>query len=88
MWICFCQYLVLKQDVHDFACCLRNAGAGSEDSCYACLVEEVVVLGWNHTSGNDENVLTTQFLQLFDKLRNQSLVTGASPFQKSVYPCN
>ena len=69
--------LLIQQDVHDFASGLGHGGTGTEDGSDTSLVEEVVVLGGDDTTGNDHDVLTTKFLQLLDELRNEGLVTGS-----------
>ena len=68
--------LFVKQDLHHLDSSLGNRCTRTEDGCYACLVEEVVVLGRNHTTGDDHNVLATQFLQFLDQLRDERLVAS------------
>ena len=53
-----------------------DACSGAEDSSYTCLIQEVVVLGRDYTSGGYDDVLAAELLELFDYLRNQSLVAG------------
>ena len=56
-----------------------GAGDGSsrpEDGSYTCFIKEIIVLGGNHSAGNDDNVRASQFFQLLDYLRDQSLVPG------------
>lgn len=55
----------------------RNSCAGTEDSRYACLVEEVVVLSGDNTAGSDKDIFTTKFLKLLNNLRDESLMTGS-----------
>ena len=52
-----------------------NTCTGAEDCCNTCLVKEVVVLSGDYTTGGYDDILTTKLLELFDNLRNQSLVT-------------
>ena len=69
--------LLAQEDVHDFAGGLGHGGTGTEDGSDASLVEEVVVLGGDDTTGDDHDVLATEFLQFFDELRDEGLVTGS-----------
>ena len=53
-----------------------DAGTGAEDGGYASLIEEVVILGRNHTAGGHHDIVASQLLEFFDYLGNQRLVTG------------
>ncbi len=55
-------------------CRYRNTGTGAEDCGNTGFVKEVVILGGYHTAGSDHDVFTAELLELFDNLRNQSLV--------------
>lgn len=55
---------------------LGNTGTGAEDGSHAGFVEEVVVLGGDHTTGSNEDILTAELLELFDNLGNEGLMTG------------
>ena len=68
--------LFLQQQFHNLASGFSHAGAGAEDGCGACLVEEVIVLGGNNTAYNYHDILTAKFLEFLDYLRYKSLVTG------------
>ena len=73
------EYLFLffvQNDFHHLVGCFGNRRTGTEDSCYACLLKEVVVLCGNHTAGNDHDVLAAQFLQFVYHLRDECLVAG------------
>ena len=67
--------LLCHQEVHDGASGLRHVGARTEDSCYACLIEEVVVLRRDNTTGNHHDILATEFLQFLNHLRHEGLVS-------------
>lgn len=54
-----------------------DAGTGAEDGGYASLIEEVVILGGNNTTGDNDYILTAEFFQFFDYLGHQSFVTGS-----------
>ena len=69
--------LLAQQNVHDFAGGFGHGGTGTEDGGNASLVEEVVVLGGDDTTGNDHDVLATELLQFLDELRDEGLVTGS-----------
>ena len=69
--------LFIEQNLHHLDSGLCNAGTWAEDGSYTSLVEEVVVLSGNDTTGNDHDVLTTQFLQLLNELRDERLVTSS-----------
>ena len=62
-------YLLIQQDLHHLNGRVGHRGAGAEDAGHAGLVEEVVVLGRNDTTGSDHDVLASKFLQFFDELR-------------------
>ena len=67
--------LLCHQEVHDGACRLRYIRARTEYGGYACLVEEVVVLRGDDTTGNHHDVLATEFLQFINHLRHEGLVS-------------
>ncbi len=68
---------VFQQDVHDFACSLGHAGTGAEYGGNTCLIEELVVLCGDNTTGDNHDVLAAQLLQLFDELGDEGLVAGS-----------
>ena len=66
--------LLCHQEFHDGASGLCYVGARTEDSGYACLIEEVVVLRGDDATGNHHDVLATEFLQFLNHLRHEGLV--------------
>ena len=68
-------YLLAKQEFHHLASSLGHGSTGTEDSGYASLVKEVIVLCGDDTAGNDHDVFAAEFLQLFNQLRDEGLVT-------------
>ena len=71
-----CRGLVLEEKLHDLACSLADAGARAEDGSHTGLIEEVIVLGGDDTTGDNHDIFTAEFLEFFDNLRNKGLVTG------------
>src|SRR5574344_2344977 len=67
--------LFIQKDFHHGYSCLGYGCTRTEDSCYACLVKEVVILCRDDTTGDDHNVLAAQLLQFGDKLWYQGLMT-------------
>ena len=53
-----------------------SQAALAEDGSDASLVEEVVILGRNHTAGNYHNVLTPKLFQFFNQLRDEGLMAS------------
>ncbi len=53
----------------------RNSCAGTEDSCYASLVEEIVVLSGDNAARSDKDIFATKFLEFLNNLRDESLMT-------------
>ncbi len=47
-----------------------------EDGLGTGVVQIIVILGWNHTTSEDDDVVTALVLQRLDQLRQQGLVTG------------
>ena len=70
-----CAALLCHEELHDGACRLRYIRAWTKDGGYACLVEEVVVLCGDDTTGNHHDVLATEFLQFINHLRHEGLVS-------------
>ena len=68
--------LFVQQNFQNLASCLGNRSTGAKDSGYTSLVQEVIVLCGDYTTGNHDNILTAQLLQFGNDLWNQSLVTG------------
>ena len=52
-----------------------NRGAGTKDSRYTCLIQEVIILRGDDTTGGDHDIRTAEFLELLDDLRDEGLVT-------------
>ena len=67
--------LFLHQQLHYHLGGMGNRGAGAEDSGYTCLVEEVIVLCRNDTTGGNHDIRATELLELLDNLRDEGLVT-------------
>ena len=70
-----CAALLCHEEFHDGASRLRYIGARTEDGGYACLIEEVVVLRADDTTGNHHDVLATEFLEFLNPLRHEGLVS-------------
>ena len=70
--------LFLEQEVHHLNSSLGNGSTRTEDGSYASLVEEVVVLSGNHTTGNDHDIIAAQLVEFLDELRDERLVTPIS----------
>ena len=68
--------LLSEKEFHYLDSGLGDAGAGAEDGGGACLVEEIVGLGGDYTAYNYHDILTAQFLEFLDYLRNQGLMAG------------
>ena len=66
---------VLKQQFHDLACRFCDRCARSEDCHYACLIEEVVILRGDDSSGEYEDIVASHLLQLGDDLRDEGFVS-------------
>ena len=77
--------LFTKENVHHFNSSFSYRCTRSEDGGHASLIEEVVVLGGNHTSGNHHDVFTSQTLQFRDELRDERLVTCGKAFRRSLW---
>ena len=69
------ELLLSQEQFHDLASGLGYAGAGAEDGGCTCLVEEVIVLCGDNAAHDYQDILTAQFLEFLNHLRNQSLVT-------------
>ena len=69
--------LFLHEQFHHSGCSVSYAGTRTKDSCYTCLVQEIIVLCRDNTTRSNHDVLTTQFLEFCNNLRNQSLVTSS-----------
>ena len=67
--------LFSHQEFHDGASRFGNRRTGAEDGCNTCLVEEIVVLSRDNTTGDNHNVGTTEFLQFLNHLRHKGLVS-------------
>ena len=63
-----------KQFQH-LGCTLCYDGAGSEDCSCSCFVQEIVVLRRYNSSNHNHYVFSAEFLQFFNYLRNQGLVS-------------
>ena len=63
------------ENLHNLTASLGNGGARTEDGGNTCFVEEVVVLCWDDTTSDDEDVFTAELLQLFNHLWHEGLVT-------------
>ena len=55
--------------VHNQDCSLGNRSILVEDGYYASLVQEVIVLCRDDTTGKDEDVFTAELLEFFHQLR-------------------
>ena len=64
-----------NQQLEHFDGRFADGSAGTEDGHCTGIVEELVVLGGNHTTHGDHDVGTTEFFKLFDDLRHKGLVT-------------
>ena len=51
--------LFVEKNFENLASSLGYRSTGTEDGCHTGLVEEVVVLGRNYTTGNDYNVFNS-----------------------------
>ena len=69
--------LFFQHDFHNLTSSLGNRSTRAEDGYYASLVQEVIVLCRDYTTGKYEDVFTTKLLEFFHQLRNQGLVTGS-----------
>ena len=62
------------EEFHHLDGALGNWCTGAEDGGYAGIEEALVVLRRDNSTGDDHDVLTTEFLELFDELRKEGLV--------------
>ena len=69
--------LVFQHDFQDLTSCFGYRCTRTKDGCYTCFIQEVVILSRNNTTGKYQDIFTTQFLQLGNKLRYQGLVSGS-----------
>ena len=68
---------VFQQDIHNLTSSLGNRSTRAEDGYYASLVQEVIVLCRDYTTGKHEDVFAAELLEFFHQLRNQGLVTSS-----------
>src|SRR5574344_1045503 len=68
--------LVFQQEFHDGAGGFGYGSTGAKDTGYTSLVQVVVVLGGDDTTGDDQDVFAAQLLELFNDLGYQGFVTG------------
>ncbi len=67
--------LFLHQKLHYHFSGVGNGCAGTEDGGDTGLVEEVIVLCGDDTTGGDHDIRSAEFFELLDDLRNEGLVT-------------
>lgn len=68
--------LIVEQDMHHFDSTLHDVGARAKDGSNTSLIKVVIVLHGDHTTSGDDDILTTQLLELLDNGGNKGLVTS------------
>ena len=62
---------IFQHDFHNLTSSLGNRSTRAEDGYYTSLVQEVVVLCRDYTTGKHEDVFAAELLEFFHQLRNQ-----------------
>ena len=65
----------MHQELHNDFRAIRHRSTRTKDSRYACLIQEIVILGRNYSARSNHYVGTAEFLELLDDLRDEGLVT-------------
>ena len=65
----------MHEQLHYHFGAVSNRSTRTKDSCYTCLVQEIVVLRGDDATGGDHDIRTAEFLELLNDLRDEGLVT-------------